>query len=96
MTKSWGWLVVAIPLIGWSQPAPSDKPATLIQPQVTKDSLATGTVLTPTTPARAKSRSDSLHIVQHGFNHKQQIITGSVVMSCLALIMVTMNNYNPR
>ncbi len=43
-----------------------------------------------------KSRSDSVQVVKHGFNHREQIITGSVVMTCLALIMVTMNNYNPR
>ena len=27
---------------------------------------------------------------------REQIITGSVVMTCLALMMVVMNNYNPR
>jgi hypothetical protein len=43
-----------------------------------------------------KSRVDSVQVVKHDFNHRQQIITGSVVMTCLALIMVTMNNYNPR
>ncbi len=43
-----------------------------------------------------KARTDSLTIVKHGYQHRQQIITGSVVMACLALIMVTMNNYNPR
>ena len=43
-----------------------------------------------------KSRSDSVIVVKHSFNHREQIITGSVIMTCLALIMVTMNNYNPR
>jgi len=43
-----------------------------------------------------KSRSDSVIVVKHGFNHKEQIITGSVIMTCLALMLVAMNNYNPR
>lgn len=50
----------------------------------------------PDTLARPKSRADSVIVVKHGFNHREQIITGSVVMTCLALILVAMNNYNPR
>lgn len=45
---------------------------------------------------RPKSRSDSVIVVKHRFNHKEQIITGSVIMTCLALMLVAMNNYNPR
>ena len=44
----------------------------------------------------SKSRSDSVIVVKHHFDHREQIITGSVIMTCLALMMVTMNNYNPR
>ena len=44
----------------------------------------------------SKSRSDSIIVVKHHFNHREQIITGSVIMTCLALMMVAMNNYNPR
>lgn len=44
----------------------------------------------------AKSRTDSLIVVKHSFEHREQIITGSVIMSCLMLMMVAMNNYNPR
>lgn len=44
----------------------------------------------------AKSRTDSLIVVKHSFEHREQIITGSVVMTCLMLMMVAMNNYNPR
>lgn len=43
-----------------------------------------------------KSRVDSIKVVKHNFNHREQIITGSVVMICFALVLVTMNNYNPR
>jgi hypothetical protein len=46
--------------------------------------------------AKPKSRSDTVIVVKHEFNHREQIITGSVIMSCLALILVAMNNYNPR
>ena len=50
----------------------------------------------PDTLARPKSRADSVIVVKHDFNHQEQIITGSVIMTCLALILVAMNNYNPR
>jgi hypothetical protein len=45
---------------------------------------------------RPKSRSDSVIVVKHRFNHREQIVTGSVIMACLALMLVAMNNYNPR
>lgn len=48
------------------------------------------------TSTTAKSRTDSLIVVKHSFEHREQIITGSVIMSCLILMMVAMNNYNPR
>ena len=44
----------------------------------------------------AKSRADSLIVVKHSFEHREQIITGSVIMTCMMLMMVAMNNYNPR
>jgi hypothetical protein len=44
----------------------------------------------------AKSRTDSLIVVKHSFEHREQIITGSVIMTCMVLMMVAMNNYNPR
>lgn len=46
--------------------------------------------------SRPKSRADTVLVVKHSFNHRQQIITGSVVMTCLAMMLVIMNNYNPR
>jgi hypothetical protein len=45
---------------------------------------------------KPKSRSDSVIVVKHSFDHREQIITGSVVMTCLMMMMVAMNNYNPR
>jgi hypothetical protein len=41
-------------------------------------------------------RADTTLIIKHHFNHRQQIITGSVIMACLASIVVVMNNYNPQ
>jgi hypothetical protein len=34
--------------------------------------------------------------VKRDYDHKQQVIVGSVVMLCVALAMVLMNNYNPK
>ena len=33
--------------------------------------------------------------VKRDYDHRQQVIVGSVVMFCVALAMVLMNNYNP-
>ncbi len=33
--------------------------------------------------------------VMREYNHREQLIVGSVVMLCIALAMVMMNNYNP-
>jgi hypothetical protein len=46
--------------------------------------------------AGTKGRSDTAKVVMHHHNHRQQIITGSVIMACLAGVMVVMNNYNPQ
>jgi hypothetical protein len=45
---------------------------------------------------RAPTRADTTLIVKHRFNHRQQIIAGSAIMASLAMVMVVMNNYNPR
>lgn len=36
------------------------------------------------------------HYTMRQYDHKQQVIVGSVVMFCVALAMVAMNNYNPK
>jgi hypothetical protein len=61
------------------------------RPQGAKDSGVSKEV-----QAKPKTRADSVTVPKHTFNHRQQIITGSVVMSCLLLILLAMNNYNPR
>jgi hypothetical protein len=78
-------------------PAAASAPATVPKTDTSKTAQAPlDSASAKNGPAVAKSRQDSVLIVKHSFNHRQQIITGSVIMSCLALIMVTMNNYNPR
>ncbi|SHK71267.1 hypothetical protein [Fibrobacter sp. UWB12] len=34
--------------------------------------------------------------VKREYDHKQQVVVGSVIMFCVALAMVLMNNYNPK
>ncbi|MCF0216782.1 MAG: hypothetical protein HUK21_09960 [Fibrobacteraceae bacterium] len=34
--------------------------------------------------------------IKRDYNHRQQVIVGSVVMLCIAVAMVLMNNYNPK
>jgi len=34
--------------------------------------------------------------IKRDYDHKQQVIVGSVIMFCVALAMVLMNNYNPK
>ena len=60
------------------------------------DSVAASKTPSDSLAKGPKSRSDSVIVVKHHFNHREQIITGSVIMTCLALMMVAMNNYNPR
>ena len=72
-----------------SQPvAPSLTPI----PQAVPDSLRPDSLAA----RRAATRADTTLIVKHNFNHRQQIITGSAIMAGLAMVMVVMNNYNPR
>lgn len=33
---------------------------------------------------------------ERNYNHKQQVVVGGVVMLCIALALVAMNNYNPK
>jgi len=33
---------------------------------------------------------------ERNYDHKQQVVVGGVVMLCIALALVAMNNYNPK
>lgn len=75
-----------------------DSQASQIPPTPTSVAAATHQDTTADTSLaiKPKSRTDSVIVVKHSFEHREQIITGSVVMTCLMLMMVAMNNYNPR
>ena len=111
LARSWvGSLLIAtlafLPVALPGQPVPeSSMPAASADtthagnPAQTKLDGGSAAKLTPAPKdslAGPKSRADTVLVVKHNFNHRQQIITGSVVMTCLALMMVVMNNYNPR
>lgn len=34
--------------------------------------------------------------IEREYNHKEQVITGGVIMLCVGLILVTSNNFNPK
>ncbi|MCQ2093067.1 MAG: hypothetical protein MJY85_10365 [Fibrobacter sp.] len=34
--------------------------------------------------------------IKREYDHKQQVVVGGVIMLCVALAMVLMNNYNPK
>lgn len=75
-----------------AQPAAKDTLAVdeLTEEDLEADSDSTGALATP------KARADSVVLIRHQFNHKEQIIAGGVVMACLVAMMAVMNNYNPR
>jgi hypothetical protein len=90
--------LLALPLLG--QPTPN--PPAASRPAADSSASARPAAQAGSNPAAQdslsvpKSRADTVLVVKHRFNHREQIITGSVVMTCLALMMVVMNNYNPR
>ena len=45
------------------------------------------------------AKPDSNQVVRYEkrqFDHQQQVVVGGVVMLCVILVLVGMNNYNPR
>lgn len=93
--------LLALPLLGQppgQPPAATPRAAdTAAAPRPDSPAPATRTQAgTQDSLSSPKSRADTVLVVKHRFNHREQIITGSVVMTCLALMMVVMNNYNPR
>ena len=47
-------------------------------------------------PTLQQLNEENPSYVKRDYNHRQQVIVGSVVMFCVALAMVLMNNYNPK
>jgi hypothetical protein len=89
-------ILFLLPLAGFSQ-APQNPVSAA--PGAIKEPVAPSVAVASVDTAlanRPKSRTDSVIVVKHSFEHREQIITGSVIMTCLMLMMVSMNNYNPR
>lgn len=47
-------------------------------------------------PTLQELNEENPSYVKRDYNHRQQVIVGSVVMLCVAVAMVLMNNYNPK
>ena len=48
-----------------------------------------------TAPTLQEQNEENPIYVKREYNHREQVIVGSVLMLCVALAMVLMNNYNP-
>ena len=47
-------------------------------------------------PTLQELNEENPSYIKREYNHKQQVVVGGVVMFCVALAMVLMNNYNPK
>ena len=47
-------------------------------------------------PTLQEMNEENPSYIKRDYNHTQQVVVGSVVMFCVALAMVLMNNYNPK
>lgn len=47
-------------------------------------------------PSLQELNEENPSYIKREYNHKQQVVVGSVVMLCVAVAMVLMNNYNPK
>ena len=47
-------------------------------------------------PTLQELNEENPSYVKCEYNHRQQVIVGRVVMLCVAVAMVLMNNYNPK
>src|SRR5687768_10116361 len=90
-------LLLAQPATPWCQSAPADSTRPALPgglpaggagpaPAPAADPGRSAAPATQDSIQQPKSRADTVLVVKHGFNHRQQIITGSVVMTCLALM----------
>lgn len=48
-----------------------------------------------TPPTLEEQNEENPSYVKREYDHREQVIVGGVVMLCVALAMVLMNNYNP-
>ena len=47
-------------------------------------------------PTLQELNEENPSYIKREYDHKQQVVVGSVIMFCVALAMVLMNNYNPK
>lgn len=47
-------------------------------------------------PTLQQLNEENPSYIKREYNHRQQVVVGSVVMLCITLAMVLMNNYNPK
>ena len=47
-------------------------------------------------PTLQEQNEEDPKYIKREYDHRQQVVVGSVVMLCVALAMVLMNNYNPK
>jgi hypothetical protein len=47
-------------------------------------------------PTLQELNEENPSYVKREYDHRQQVVVGSVIMFCVALAMVLMNNYNPK
>ena len=47
-------------------------------------------------PSLQELNEEDPKYIKRDYNHRQQVVVGSVIMLCVALAMVLMNNYNPK
>ena len=85
------WVFLLVAVVG----AENIPPLQLPQQDSTQIVRTDSTHLPPPTPVFLK-RTDTVSVEKHQFNHREQIITGGVIMACLMGMLAIMNNYNPR
>lgn len=47
-------------------------------------------------PTLQEMNEENPSYIKRDYDHRQQVVVGSVVMLCVTLAMVLMNNYNPK
>lgn len=47
-------------------------------------------------PTLQQLNEENPSYIKREYDHKQQVVVGSVIMFCVALAMILMNNYNPK
>lgn len=90
------WLLILVFSLGAAELSSIGEAPNSMQPELA-DSINWDSI--PLTPLQDSIYSDSTAtraFMERNYQHKQQVVVGTVIMLCVALLMVAMNNYNPR